>query len=73
MLDLKWVSIRLTGFTFYDLRDTDNRILGWVRPREAGILCWIAADGMQPRDCPCTTLEEAKRFVETQYILSRGE
>ena len=65
----EWIACGLNGSDFHDLRDGKNRILGWVRPRETGFTYWISAEGVNPRTCPCTTLEEAKRFVEAQYLL----
>ena len=70
MDEFRWVELGdVHGTVFHDLRDEKNCLHGWVRTRETEIYYWIAADGMKPRECPCLTLEEAKRFVETQYLL----
>jgi hypothetical protein len=70
--ELKWVPIGILGGDFHDLRDAENRIWGWVCLRNLGITYWLVVKRMNPSECPCTTLEEAKRFVEAQYRLTRG-
>ena len=70
--ELRWVILESITGDYHDLRDAENRILGWVRPRGTAVYYWLACEGINPKECPCFTLEEAKAFVEAQYILTRN-
>ena len=73
MGDLRWeVGVGLSSFEYLHSR---NYLVAWldVGNHIKGNFRYAVYLVAETRVCQCETVEEAKRFVETQYILLGGE